>query len=329
MRTASGPASSSSSRSGIPTSCSTTCSSTTTSTACTRGSAAWSGRSSSSRKGSTYHDPKTGAELRSGTIADIHTTNPLIPGVVNGSFREFAVMPIDQVAGVDSTFNLRAEPLANRGTDPSLWFSSYKFGDPYTPLPKAYPGDPFVIRTISANPSVDTLHIDGMRFYKDPRYADCQRADQLAHQHLPPDGVGEVHRLARRRRRRPAEGAGRLPLLERRRTPPEGRRVGPDPRARRQRHQPAGTAGLSGSRHPGDDEGHDRRSSAGAGLAGQPVPRRRTVEGVQRQRRRRRLGHVQRRRPLGLRAVRPGRGDEAGHLQARAAGAARGRRATA
>ena len=124
-------------------------------------------------KGSTYHDPTTGAEIRSGTIADIRTTSPLIPGVVTGSFREFALMPIDQVAGVDSTFNLRAEPVAGRGLDPSLWFSSYKYGDPYTPLPKAYPGDPFVIRTIAANPSVDTLHVDGMRFYKDPRYVDA------------------------------------------------------------------------------------------------------------------------------------------------------------
>jgi FtsP/CotA-like multicopper oxidase with cupredoxin domain len=123
-------------------------------------------------QGSTYHDPQSGAEIRSGTLADIHTTNPLIPGVITGSFREFAYMPIDQVAGVDSTINLRAEPLANRGLDPSLWFSSTKFGDPYTPMPKAYPGDPLVIRTISANPSVDTLHVDGMRFFKDPRYTD-------------------------------------------------------------------------------------------------------------------------------------------------------------
>ena len=30
-----------------------------------------------------------------------------------------------------------------------------------------------MIRTIAANPSVDTLHIDGMRFYKDPRYVDA------------------------------------------------------------------------------------------------------------------------------------------------------------
>ena len=28
-------------------------------------------------RGSTYHDPKTGAEVDSGTIVDIHTTDPL------------------------------------------------------------------------------------------------------------------------------------------------------------------------------------------------------------------------------------------------------------
>ncbi|HUK56834.1 MAG TPA: multicopper oxidase domain-containing protein, partial [Nitrospiria bacterium] len=37
--------------------------------------------------GSTYHDPKTGKEIRSGPIADIHTTEPVGYGV-NGSFRE-------------------------------------------------------------------------------------------------------------------------------------------------------------------------------------------------------------------------------------------------
>jgi FtsP/CotA-like multicopper oxidase with cupredoxin domain len=37
--------------------------------------------------GSTYHDPKTGQEIRSGPIADIHTTEPIGYGV-NGSFRE-------------------------------------------------------------------------------------------------------------------------------------------------------------------------------------------------------------------------------------------------
>jgi FtsP/CotA-like multicopper oxidase with cupredoxin domain len=37
--------------------------------------------------GATYHDPKTGKEIRSGPIADIHSTEPIGYGV-NGSFRE-------------------------------------------------------------------------------------------------------------------------------------------------------------------------------------------------------------------------------------------------
>jgi FtsP/CotA-like multicopper oxidase with cupredoxin domain len=46
--------------------------------------------------GSTYHDPKTGKEIRSGPIADIHSTEPIGYGV-NGSFRELAVMLQDTV----------------------------------------------------------------------------------------------------------------------------------------------------------------------------------------------------------------------------------------
>jgi manganese oxidase len=41
--------------------------------------------------GSTYHDPKTGEPIRSGTIADIRTTEPIGYGV-NGSFREIVYM---------------------------------------------------------------------------------------------------------------------------------------------------------------------------------------------------------------------------------------------
>lgn len=46
--------------------------------------------------GSTYHDPKTGKPIRSGPVADIHTTEPIGYGV-NGSFRELVVMPHDTV----------------------------------------------------------------------------------------------------------------------------------------------------------------------------------------------------------------------------------------
>jgi len=46
--------------------------------------------------GSTYHDPTTGNPIRSGPVADIHSTEPIGYGV-NGSFRELVVMPHDTV----------------------------------------------------------------------------------------------------------------------------------------------------------------------------------------------------------------------------------------
>jgi FtsP/CotA-like multicopper oxidase with cupredoxin domain len=137
-------------------------------------------------KGSTYHDPQTGAEVDSGTIVDIHTNrNPaderteLAPGLVDGSFREMALWTIDQNPAIESTLNLRAEPWADRlahNGDSSLLFSSYAHGDPFTPLPRAYPGDPFVIRTINVSDGVDTLHVDGHRFWLENRYQDSDNS---------------------------------------------------------------------------------------------------------------------------------------------------------
>jgi manganese oxidase len=124
--------------------------------------------------GSTYHDPVTGAENDgSGTYVDIHTPNPAVPGLVDSSFRELALWTIDENPVTDSTLNLRAAPLSDRlagGSDPSLAFSSYRHGDPNTPLPRAYPGDPFVIRTINVSANMDTIHVDGHRFFFENRY---------------------------------------------------------------------------------------------------------------------------------------------------------------
>jgi len=41
--------------------------------------------------GSTYHDPCTGAEVRSGLVVDVHTDARVSVGVV-GSFRELAML---------------------------------------------------------------------------------------------------------------------------------------------------------------------------------------------------------------------------------------------
>jgi FtsP/CotA-like multicopper oxidase with cupredoxin domain len=138
-------------------------------------------------KGSTYWDPKYGTEVDSGTIVDIHTSNPLVNGVVTGSFRELALWTIDENPNTDATLNLKAEPWADRlakNPDPSLLFSSYTHGDPITPLPLAYPGDPLVIRTINVGPTVDGLHIDGHRFTLENRYqnggkSEASQADTL------------------------------------------------------------------------------------------------------------------------------------------------------
>ncbi len=120
-------------------------------------------------RGSTYHDPTTGAEVRSGTVVDIHTRNPLAPGLVEGDFREMVIWTLDDNPVTDSTFNLHAAPFADRGLDPSMRFSSWMWGDPGTPLLRAYPGDPVVIRDIHVGPSIDSFRVDGHQFYLEKR----------------------------------------------------------------------------------------------------------------------------------------------------------------
>ncbi len=130
-------------------------------------------------KNSTYHDPTTGAEVASGTIVDIHShpevdgvAHPLAKGLVEGSFREMVIWTLDDNPVTDSTINLHAAPWSDRGTDPSLRFSSYKWGDPGTPLLRAYPGDPVVIRAIHVGPTIDSFRIDGHNFYVEKRARD-------------------------------------------------------------------------------------------------------------------------------------------------------------
>ena len=127
-------------------------------------------------KGSTYHDPSTGEEVKSGTVVDIHShadssgmVHPLAAGLVDGSFREMVIWTLDDNPVTDSTINLHAAPVSDRGIDPSLWFSSYKYGDPGTPLLRAYPGDPVVIRAIHVGPTIDSFRVDGHHFYVEKR----------------------------------------------------------------------------------------------------------------------------------------------------------------
>jgi hypothetical protein len=124
--------------------------------------------------GSTYHHPHTGAEVRSGPVADIHT-RARVSRDVTGSFRELALFiqddnPLTRVG--DSTggsLNLRVEPLAGHGGGPSRVSLSGGYGDPETPMLEAFVGDPMVIRSLVAGTNeVHTLHVDGHWFRAEP-----------------------------------------------------------------------------------------------------------------------------------------------------------------
>ena len=115
---------------------------------------------------SRWLDPETGEELESGLFADIYP--PAGP-----AFREYAVFfhdeleikdkdgmqPMDHHTGEPSgttAISYRAEPMRNRrpltedpadsGEDISM--SSWVYGDPAPPIPRAYVGDPSKIRLI-------------------------------------------------------------------------------------------------------------------------------------------------------------------------------------
>ncbi|MEI7743554.1 MAG: IPT/TIG domain-containing protein [Chloroflexota bacterium] len=146
-------------------------------------------------KGSRYFDPISGAEIRAGAAADIHTdpacvpnADPagmpsgtgnqcaLIPGVVPASFREFAIWTVNdhEPAPPDGTINLRAEPFADRTcVDQSFLFTTSCGGEPYTPILKAYVGDQVVIRNINVGQGTNTLSIDGHQTYWEPRFRDA------------------------------------------------------------------------------------------------------------------------------------------------------------
>ena len=135
--------------------------------------------------GATYHHPETGAELRSGPLADIRTASVVSPDI-RGSFRELVMFiqddnPVTRVGrSSGSSLNLRVEPLASRPGDPSMLFSSRAHGDPATPILRAYAGDPLVIRTlVAATNDVHTWHSDGQWFRREVFSLDPQPTTTL------------------------------------------------------------------------------------------------------------------------------------------------------
>jgi hypothetical protein len=199
--------------------------------------------------GSTYHDPETGEEVRSGTIVDIHAPSNRSVGVgQSGDFREYMLFLHNGRNGVragtnfkfgqeceEGSINLRASPLGERtppGTvitspvnepldvDPTTTdqrfsfngfdannscrnaysrngpsrtntdtvaatvttvdpyvFSSVVYGDPETPLLRAYAGDDVVIRTIGLGERGEALRMQGHRFRMERFNPDGQLMD--------------------------------------------------------------------------------------------------------------------------------------------------------
>lgn len=135
--------------------------------------------------GATFHDIRSGKELRAGTKAVIRRRD-------GASFREFALFvhdfanlfdkkgkPLNPPAvpgGHDDPgvmgINYRSEPMRERlkkHEDPAYIFSSYVHGDPATPILETYPGDELMIRLIDgAHEEQHVFNITGMSWRKEP-----------------------------------------------------------------------------------------------------------------------------------------------------------------
>ena len=121
--------------------------------------------------GSTWHHPVTGEEIRAGTIADIHVPPGSEPAEgIEGSFREAAIALSEIILNTENQFvapaavNLQSEPLEDRGGDPAFAFSSVTHGDPRTPIPRAYVGDPMIIRLLGVHEFAGGFRASGLRF---------------------------------------------------------------------------------------------------------------------------------------------------------------------
>jgi FtsP/CotA-like multicopper oxidase with cupredoxin domain len=134
--------------------------------------------------GATYHHPKTGEELKSGTQAVIRLPD-------GSAYREFALFVHDFTLLFDKNgnplnppehpgsdddpgvmgINYRSEPMRERlkiRNYPSHIFSSHVYGDPATPLLETYPGEPMIIRLIDgAHEEQHAFNLTGMSWHKE------------------------------------------------------------------------------------------------------------------------------------------------------------------
>ncbi|MPZ87496.1 MAG: multicopper oxidase domain-containing protein [Nitriliruptorales bacterium] len=115
-------------------------------------------------EGAEYFDPTTGEEVRAGTQADIVVEED---GAIR-SYREFALLVTENDPATGTSINLRAEPLHHReDEDEAFAFSSVVYGDPATPLLRAYEDDPVQVRLLHGGPGhtgAHSLRFTGHRF---------------------------------------------------------------------------------------------------------------------------------------------------------------------
>jgi hypothetical protein len=130
--------------------------------------------------GSTWHDPTTGAEIRSGALADIRTPATASIGFdQQGSFREQMLFVHNTRAsgGSTATLNMASAPLGERdGTFP---YSSVVNGDPRTPIVRAYLGDSVVIRGLGVVERISALRVTGHRFRMERFLGDSELDDTI------------------------------------------------------------------------------------------------------------------------------------------------------
>jgi manganese oxidase len=152
--------------------------------------------------GATWHDPRTGRETDGvGPMADIRP-----PG--GPAFREMTVFHQDRIPlwkgdgkaaiqpppavddyGADQggyALNYRNEPFQIRTApgaqglkgDPAYVYSSVVHGDPLTPLLRAYPRDPVIIRNVAgSHEEVHTFNLHGHRWLSEPDNPDSALVD--------------------------------------------------------------------------------------------------------------------------------------------------------
>jgi hypothetical protein len=126
--------------------------------------------------GAQWRDPKTGAGIVTGPVADVVAPS--------GSFRELVAELQDRSAPVGASsqelasFGLRSEPFSER--DPASPLS----GDAATPTLRAYPGDPLVVRLLyganSNTRAVGTFALDGHRFPVEQHDPGSRTVDRLS-----------------------------------------------------------------------------------------------------------------------------------------------------